>query len=342
MSKLEEMRQRLMEMENRRAGTPSKGKSSNSDNSVFPFWNMKDNEESKVRFLPDGDSSNVFFWVEKQVINIPFSGIIGDSTASEVVVTVPCIEMYGTEYQCPIHQEIRPWYKQGDKSLEELASVYWKKRTFITQGFVRDTKLPEADKPENPIRTFLFKPQVYNLIKAIIMDPDNAHSPTDYEQGFDFYLSKTKNGKWADYSTSRWARSSTPLSQFERDAIDKYGLNDLTKFLPKKPSAEDLKVQLEMFEASLDGGKYDPEKWGQYYKPKGFEIQTKAQVQSASVTASRPVLTQEERDDIPFEVETPVATAAPKVEVAEPVAESATSQSVKDILARVQARNKTA
>lgn len=334
MSKLEEMRKRLMEMEGRKSSSPNK--KTGGDNAVFPFWNMKDGEESKIRFLPDGNESNIFFWVEKQMINIPFSGIEGDPSAGEVTVSVPCIEMYGKDEQCPIHQEIRPWYKQGDKNLEELASVYWKKRTFIAQGFVRDTKLPEADKPESPIRMFFLKPQVYNIIKAIIMDPDNKTSPTDIEDGIDFYLSKTTKGKWADYTSSRWARGSTPLTQEERNAIGTFGLKDLSQFLPKKPTPEEMRIQMEMFEVSVDGGKYDPERWGKYYKPRGYEVHTKETVQEAVSVTTQSNQSVNEEDDIPFEVNAPVATPEQVAQV-----QTNTSQSVKEILARVHARNKS-
>ena len=36
---------------------------------------------------------------------------------------------------CPVLAEVRPWYK--DETLKEMANKYWKKRSYIFQGFVR-------------------------------------------------------------------------------------------------------------------------------------------------------------------------------------------------------------
>jgi hypothetical protein len=43
----------------------------------------------------------------------------------------------------------------------------------------------------------------------------------------------------------------------------------LSTYLPKRPDATELKVIQEMFEASVDGQPYDPDKWAQYFKPAG-------------------------------------------------------------------------
>ena len=40
--------------------------------------------------------------------------------------------------------------------------------------------------------------------------------------------------------------------------------------MPKKPSQEELNIIQEMFKASVDGELYDPDRFGQYYKPAGF------------------------------------------------------------------------
>ena len=62
-----------------------------------------------MRFLPDADSSNSFFWIERQVIKLPFNGVKGDINSKQVTVQVPCVEMFGEN--CPVLAEVRPWYK---------------------------------------------------------------------------------------------------------------------------------------------------------------------------------------------------------------------------------------
>lgn len=334
MASLEEIRKKLLEQENRRSGNSTKKTSF--DNVVFPFWNMGNGDESTVRFLPDGDNSNTYFWVEKQMINIPFSGVVGgdsETANKEIIVSVPCVEMWGE--QCPIHQEVRPWYKQSDEQLKELANVYWKKRTYMFQGFVRKTKMAEDSVPENPIRKFLFKPQVFNLIKTIILDQDVQYSPTHYEQGFDFYLAKGTKGNWADYSTSRWARSASALTQEERDAIDKYGLFNLSETLPKKPTPQELAAIYEMFTVSLDGGKYDPERWGQFYRPRGLDFAQKQETQAKSSKVDA------NDDDIPFTPEVkPVSVSVTPAPAQEVETSAGKTQSAQDILAALRNRNK--
>lgn len=344
MASLEEIRKKLQEQEGRKAG--SGNKKTNFDNTVFPFWNMGTGDESTVRFLPDGNPENTYFWEERQLINIPFSGIVGgdaDTLNKEITVSVPCMEMWGE--QCPIHQEIRPWYKQPDEQLKELANVYWKKRTYLFQGLVRKSKLAE-DAPENPIRKFWFKPQVFNLVKTIILDPEVTHSPTHYEQGFDFYLTKTTKGSWADYSTSRWARGASSLTEEERAAIQKYSLFNLSESLPKKPTPQEVAAMYDMFTASLDGAKYDPEKWGMFYKPRGVDFSQKNEnQQKTSVSVPAQIdRSDDDSDQIPFTKEPVVSVSVPSTTTTEVPTTTASvsqpAQSAKDILDALRNRNK--
>ena len=264
MASLAEIRAKLLEQENRSTGnTKSAG---TGDNAIFPHWNIKEGETATLRFLPDADESNTFFWKERQMIRIEFPGVKGGDEHKPVTVQVPCVEMWGDT--CPIHAEIRPWFK--DPSLEDNARKYWKKRSYIFQGFVNDNPLDE-ESPENPIRRFVISPQIYKIISQALMDPDFQELPTDYEAGTDFKVVKGSKGQYADYGTSNWARRERSLNQEERDAIAQYGLHNLNDFLPKKPGPQELNAIFEMFEASVDGQLYDPERFADYYRPYGVE-----------------------------------------------------------------------
>lgn len=236
------------------------------DNAIYPFWNIPENTTATLRFLPDGDAENTFFWQERQMIKIPFGGVKGQDEGRNVLVQVPCVEMWGKE--CPVHAEIRPWFK--DPSLENEARKYWKKRSYIFQGFVVENPLKDDETPENPIRRFIINPSIYKIISAALMDPDFPEIPTDYEHGTDFKLTKTQKGQYADYTTSNWARKERALNEFERTAVDTNGLHNLNDFMPKRPNNDEVKVIFEMFEASVAGDLYDPEKWGSYYTPAGM------------------------------------------------------------------------
>jgi len=259
MPSLAEIRAKLLQQQQQTS--PGSG-----DNSMYPFWNAPEGSTTTIRFLPDADTENVFFWRERQMIRIPFSGILGQDERKYVAVTVPCMEMWNET--CPIHQEIRPWFK--DPKLEEEARKYWKKRSYIFQGFVVENPLKEENEPENPIRRFVINSSIYKIISAALMDPDFVEVPTDFEQGTDFKLVKTQKGQYADYTTSSWARRERALNQVERDAIEQYSLNNLNDFMPKKPNENELKVIMELFEASVQGELYDPERFSQYYAPPGI------------------------------------------------------------------------
>lgn len=262
MASLAEIRARLQAQETRQSGGSTGG-----DNAIFPHWNIQENETTTLRFLPDGNSGNTFFWAERQMIRLPFQGIKGQVDSKPVTVQVPCMEMWEAIGSCPILTEVRPWFK--DSSLEDMGRKYWKKRSYVFQGFVRDNPLNEENTPENPIRRFIMGPQLFNIIKASLMDPEMEELPTDYTAGLDFRVTKTTKGGYADYSTSTWSRKETPLTAEEQTAIDTNGLFNLNDFLPKKPSETELKIIKQMFEESVDGKPYDTERFGAYYRPAG-------------------------------------------------------------------------
>jgi len=237
--------------------------------------------------------------------------------------------MYNDGSVCPILSEVRPWYK--DESLKEMANKYWKKRSYLFQGFVRQNPLGDDKTPANPIRRFIISPQIFTIIKSSLMDPEMEELPTDYLRGLDFNVKKTSKGGYADYSTSNWARKESALTEAEQEAIEAHGLYNLADFLPKKPGEAELRIMKEMFEASVDGQPYDNERWGNYYRPYGLDApagttadkQSEGNSQNASSPATGPVA-----DDEPEAVSTPVSI--PK--------SAPSSDKAQDILAMIKAR----
>jgi hypothetical protein len=283
--------------------------------------------------LPDANSSNTFFWVERQLIKLPFNGVKGDPNIKQTIVQVPCIEMYGTGETCPILAEVRPWYK--DETLKEMANKYWKKRSYIFQGFVRQNPLGDDKVPANPIRRFVISSQIFNVIKSSLMDPEMEELPTDYLHGVDFNIKKTSKGGYADYSTSNWARKESPLNESEQSAIEAHGLFNLTDFLPKKPNEAELRIIKEMFEASVDGQPFDNERWGSYYRPWGLEAPAGATADKHTATTETraPATAPVAETSAPWEDE-PATTTAP---VSVPAA-GTSSDKAQDILAMIRAR----
>ena len=123
MASLADIRARLAAQENKSTGNNYP----QSDGAIYPHWKMDEGALASMRFLPDADSSNSFFWIERQVIKLPFNGVKGDINSKQVTVQVPCVEMFGEN--CPVLAEVRPWYK--DETLKEMANKYWKKRSYL-------------------------------------------------------------------------------------------------------------------------------------------------------------------------------------------------------------------
>jgi hypothetical protein len=324
MASLADIRARIAAQESKKSG---QGQRTQSDNAIYPHWNIEEGTTATVRFLPDADPKNTFFWVERLIIKLPFNGVKGDPAMKQVFVQVPCVEMYGDN--CPILSEVRTWYK--DESLKEKANKYWKKRSYIFQGFVRQNPLGNDVTPANPIRRFVISSQIFSIIKSSLMDPEMENIPTDFMNGTDFNIKKTSKGGYADYSTSNWARKESPLTEVEQAAIEAHGLYNLADFLPKKPSEAELRIIKEMFDASNEGKAYDPEKWGAYYRPYGVDAPSGStqvpphvtEVSTVNVSAKKAVVEDEE----------PESKSEPVV-----VPKSTSSDKAQDILAMIRAR----
>jgi hypothetical protein len=150
-------------------------------------------------------------------------------------------------------------------------------------------------------------------------------------------VTKTAKGGYADYSTSKWARKESALTEAEQAAIATHNLYDLSTFLPKRPGDVELKVIKEMFEASVDGQPYDTERWGQYFRPAGVQApggagavhadeDTPAPAVKPALKVAAPAPASDfDEDDVP-------AAAAP---VAKP---AASGQNAQDILAMIRSR----
>jgi hypothetical protein len=326
MATLAEIRAKLREQESRTGG--NNNQTSGGDNAIYPHWNMAEGTEALLRFLPDADPNETFFWKERLMIKLPFAGIKGQTDSRPVTVNVPCMEMYGET--CPVLSEVRGWFK--DPSLEDQGRKYWKKRSYIFQGFVIDNPITEDSTPENPIRRFIIGPQIFQIIKGALMDPEMDELPTDYVRGVDFRIKKTSKGGYADYSTSQWSRRERALSDQEKAAVDSFGLFSLNDFLPKKPTDVEVKVMTEMFEASVDGEAYDPDRFGQYFRAPGMSASTGDPNKGASAPAAAPVAEA-----------TPAPVAEPTLAVAEATAPASSdkpsSERAQDILAMIRSRN---
>lgn len=323
MATLAEIRARLTEQAAKSGGSNT----GSGDNAIFAHWNISEGTSASIRFLPDGDDTNAFFWKERQMMRFEFSGVKGQDENKKTVVQVPCIEMWGET--CPVHAQIRPWFK--DPNMETLGRKYWKKRSYVFQGFVVNSPVEEQNLPENPIRRFIISPQIFTIIKQALMNPEMENIPTDYQNGTDFRLNKTQKGGYADYSTSSWARKERGLNEVELQAVSTHGLFNLNDFMPKRPGVDEVRAIVEMFEASVDGQLYDSDRWSKFYRPSGIQATGSASSKNA-----------DDRDEVPVTKTAPAAKVAAVVKpvvVAVPASTEGTSKpSVDDILKMIRSR----
>lgn len=265
-TKAEILREHLRAQAEKKNGAGTTKVASTGDNASYPFWNMKTNESALIRFLPDADPDNLMFWKSREVIKLPFAGQVGGeyATNAPVTVTVPCIDMFGEK--CPVIDHIRPWWK--DEAKKPLARTYYKKKSFIFQGFVINSPLDE-EAPENPIRRFVMGPMLFEIIEKAAMDSEMEDVPTDYHAGCDFKIVKTQKGDFANYGTSAYSRRTRALSESEQNAIETHGLFNLADYLGRKPDADEVAAIKAMFFDSLDGKPFDFESYGKFYRAYG-------------------------------------------------------------------------
>lgn len=298
--------------------------------SFLAFWNVGLNETLNLRFLPDADESNPFFWRERDMINLTFNGIKGVKQ-ERVTVQVPCNEMWVPK-GCPVLAVVRTWFdeanKTGNEDLKKLASSYWKKKTYLMQCFIAPDSAPVKDDivPENPIRRILANKDIFEKVKSILLNPGIKELPTHYENGRDFGITKTKNGGgYNNYDSSQFSMSERPLNAEERAALEKFGLYNLNDFMPKQPNADELQAIKEMFEASVNGEAYDPDRWAFAYRPAGV---AKPQTGTPSTVIAN------------ANIQTPVAST-PVTQEVEPVLAETTSTGAADLLNRLKTSTST-
>lgn len=323
MSKLDKIRAILEEQE---AARTNKGNFDSGPSPVFPFWKMETGSDSVVRFLPDGNSKNPLMYIENQNIRLSFPGIKGDSNQRPIEFKIPCVEMWGLS--CPILGHIRKEKWFDDPDTKDLGSQYWKKRTWIFQGFVVENGVDDDEAPENPIRRFIMGRQLFDIIRDGLIDPELEESPDDYSAGTDFIIKKTPQAgtKFGSYTSSKFKRNPRALNEEELEAIEKYGLSDLATFQPKKPTAEELDELFDLFLSSVEGDLYDSKRFGHLpWRPSGVSQEEKVEARTETKIKETPSVAAEVQVE---EVETKTAEK-PKV-------------SADEILARLRESKKAA
>ena len=344
---LQEIRARAKAAEERKNNP--QGNFERKPDAFLAHWNIPESQPLTLRFLPDGNPNSDYPWKERRMITLNFNGIVGgDQKPTKVVV--PCYEMWGPTNSCPVLAELRTW-DWNDETMKKIASSYWPKKSWIMQCFVAPgctTPVKDDLAPENPIRRVVINKEIFDLVYQIYVNDEVADLPVDYVNGRDFNIMKTKNGGgYAEYNKSSYKFSSRALSAEELEAIDKFGLFDLSEFMPKQPTSDELNAIKEMFEASVNGEQYDPTRWAQYYRPAGVSAPSTNSNPRTKPSESAGALTTEQQAQAlaaiakvqapaPVAQEQAVQTPIAEPEVSTPAA--STGMSTADLLAKIRAR----
>lgn len=280
MASLSEMRAAMTSNNARQKGVTSKTRG---DAAMFPFWDAPEGSSTTLRFLPDADPAQTLPWVERRMLSIPFCGIINSEypTTKTVKVTIPSLTMF--RMKCPINEAIKPWWK--DEGKRDLAKVYYFKKSYLTQALVVNSPFTEEQPPENPIRRVVVNAQIFSVLENSLMDPEMEDNPFDLDLGRDFIIRKTRQGEYANYSTSNWSLKQRSLSPAERDAITKWGLFKLADFVGAAPSEDAIALYEPLMQDSLAGLPFDAERFGAHFRAFGNDQGSAASSSPAPVQA---------------------------------------------------------
>jgi hypothetical protein len=284
-------------------------KTSFSNGDWYPFWKGDFDQTATFRFLPDGDPNASHFLVEKWQHRLEVS--IDGKTEQR---SIPCLAQYGKN--CPVCNTAKKFYDDGD---EDNGSRFYKKRSWIGQGIVVDSPF-DYEEPEKQPKLISIGWQIYSSIKTAIMQRDVECLPTDYEKGYNFRITKTRQGTRANYANSRFAPHPSAVDPALLEGIELHILKDK---LPREP---DLKNVEAMLTSALTGEPYTP--------PGRSNQESAAATPDAGFTTpdrSTPVV--ESTPDTTPPWEEPTAVVKP----AEPVAEEAPAEA-DEILAAIARR----
>lgn len=208
----------------------------------YPFYKMDFDQSAKFRFLPDLDEENPLGFI---VLNQYHELLINGKKKK-----LACLKMYGES--CPCCEQSTKYYNDGD---ERMGKAFWRKIDYIAQGVIMNSPFDYPVKAdENPIRMISIATKLYKTIESKIVKGDMDEMPTDPINGYDFSINKTKQGEYADYTTSDFARKSTPLSEELLARIDLY---DLKNYRYGKIEREQMETMIEAF---LTGKSYEDNK----------------------------------------------------------------------------------
>lgn len=208
----------------------------------YKFYSMDYDETVEFRFLPDADEENPLgFIVENKHHKFNVNG---------KTKTIACSQMYGKS--CACCETSKKFYDAGDAA---TGKVFWRRIDYLVQGLILKSPFEYPIKAdENPVRLLSLGPKLYKVIESKIMAGDMDEMPYDMVTGYNFRINKTKQGEYADYSTSDFARKSSAIPDNLLGNIEMYDIKNYRHTEIERPQMESL------IEAYLTGHSYEEDK----------------------------------------------------------------------------------
>lgn len=280
--------------------TDSQSSSSGSWDKFFPFYKMNFGEIAAFRFLPDLDENNPWAFVVENKYH--------EFTINGKKKRVACLHMYGED--CPACEMSSKFYSDGDKT---MGKTFWRKIDYLASGLVVSSPFEFKISDDNPNSLISLGPKLFEIVEAALIQGDFDQPPYDLIDGCDFRIAKTQQGEYASYTTSAFARKSSPIDQ---ETLGKIKLLDLKSYRYAKTEKAAMEA---MIESVLTGRAFDDKKAAEDGAPP--VMKEPAPLQSAPAPVAAPV------------------AAAP---AAAPEAAAPTSGRAAEILARLRRTQATA
>ena len=209
----------------------------------YPFYKMDYDEVSIFRFLPDLDEENPLgFVVENKYHELQING---------KKKRIGCSQMYGES--CACCEASQKYY--NDLGDEKMGKAFWRKVDYVAQGDIVHSAFEYPIKAdENPVRLISLGPKLFKKVETAILSGDFDVPPYDISEGYDFRIMKTRQGEYAAYDNSEFARKSTAVSEERLARIQLFNLKD---FRYMKIEREQMETMIEAF---LTGRSYEDEK----------------------------------------------------------------------------------
>ena len=209
-------------------------------NNYYSFYKMPDDAQARIRFLPDANEENSLgFLIEKLSHSLKING---------EKKTVACPSQYGEE--CPICKVSKEYYDVDDKVNGKL---YYKTRNYLAQVLVLEDPIvdPKHENAAGKVKLIQIGYSLFKIIKDAFESGELDEAPFAFNGGTDFLIKKTKQGEFASYTLSKFARKSTDLTNDQIELVQE-AMVDLSTLLPKQPDA---KLVDNLLKAALTGSR---------------------------------------------------------------------------------------